>query len=130
MRNTRFFFPSDNDGFEIQVSDSTLRAVKCINYEKYPLGVAKFTITATNLGDDGKTMQGEAAVEVSIRDINDNRPEFTNENFTVTKELDDLIPGNVLFQATAKDADQVWSNILQHHDHMNLYDIFNFFLFF
>ena len=104
----RFFvclFYSDDVDFDVVGSE--LFAATCINLNnpKYSVGEANFMIIASDPGFAGDDVQ--EPVKVIIKDVNDNKPVFTNANFTVYVDLEDLVPNNVLFHATAEDEDKV-----------------------
>ena len=51
----------------------------------------------------------QASVTISIQDINDNPPVFTQPNFTVDV-AEKIMPGSEFFNITATDADQVYAH--------------------
>ena len=69
--------------------------------------VTQYNILVYYTTADGLTTI-QASVTVSIQDINDNPPVFTQPNFTVDV-AEKTIPGTEFFNVTATDADQVFA---------------------
>ena len=69
--------------------------------------VTQYSITVSYTTADGLTTI-TAAVTITVQDINDNPPVFTQPSFTVDL-VEKTIPGTAFFNVTATDADQVFS---------------------
>lgn len=74
-----------------------------------PLGKPKWSLNIYVEDDNGNVLQGNATVDVSLKDINDNAPVFTTPNY-VANMTENQSPGIKVLQVTATDYDDPDTN--------------------
>lgn len=91
---------ASNPFFSIDPSSGEIFVNEEIDYELHPTII--FTVRATDLGSPPQT--GEANVTVSIQDLNDNEPEFSESLYQVSV-AEDVPVGTTVLTVLASDAD-------------------------
>nr|XP_057944744.1 cadherin-15 [Doryrhamphus excisus] len=86
--------------FEIDDKTGMIRSKRPLDREKY----SSFTLKAFALSPSGQRLENPTTIEIVVLDQNDNRPAFTQKQFTGTVS-EFSIPGTSVMSVTATDAD-------------------------
>ncbi|XP_054626807.1 cadherin-15 isoform X2 [Dunckerocampus dactyliophorus] len=86
--------------FEIDDKTGMIRSKRPLDREKY----SSFTLKAFALSPSGERLENPTTIEIVVLDQNDNRPAFTQKQFTgAVSEFS--VPGTSVMSVTATDAD-------------------------